>query len=69
MKIVKLGQQGLKVPAVGLGCMGISEFYGQSDEANTGTVKNGDSPIFFNASGFRPKASISILFDSTSPVI
>ncbi len=32
MKIVKLGQQGLKVPAVGLGCMGMSEFYGQSDD-------------------------------------
>ena len=26
MKIVKLGQLGLKVPAVGLGCMGMSEF-------------------------------------------
>ena len=34
MKIVKLGQQGLKVPAVGLGCMGMSEFYGQSDDTN-----------------------------------
>ena len=32
MKIVKLGQQGLKVPTVGLGCMGMSEFYGQSDD-------------------------------------
>ena len=32
MKIVKLGQQGLKVPAVGLGCMGMSEFYGQSND-------------------------------------
>lgn len=35
MKIVKLGQQGLKVPAVGLGCMGMSEFYGQSDDTNS----------------------------------
>ena len=35
MKIVKLGQQGLKVPAVGLGCMGMSEFYGHSDDANS----------------------------------
>ena len=26
MKIVKLGQQGLKVPAVGLGCMGMWNF-------------------------------------------
>jgi aryl-alcohol dehydrogenase-like predicted oxidoreductase len=35
MKIIKLGQQGLKVPAVGLGCMGMSEFYGQSDDASS----------------------------------
>jgi len=35
MKIVKLGRQGLKVPAVGLGCMGMSEFYGQSDDADS----------------------------------
>lgn len=35
MKIVKLGQQGLNVPAVGLGCMGMSEFYGQSDDAKS----------------------------------
>jgi len=35
MKIVKLGQQGLKVPAVGLGCMGMSEFYGQSDDTQS----------------------------------
>lgn len=35
MKIVKLGQQGLNVPAVGLGCMGMSEFYGQSDETKS----------------------------------
>lgn len=35
MKIVKLGQQGLKVPAVGLGCMGMSDFYGQSDDAQS----------------------------------
>lgn len=35
MKVVKLGQQGLRVPSVGLGCMGMSEFYGQSDNAKS----------------------------------
>jgi aryl-alcohol dehydrogenase-like predicted oxidoreductase len=33
MKTVNLGQQGLRVPSVGLGCMGMSDFYGQSDDA------------------------------------
>ncbi|MFL5894616.1 MAG: aldo/keto reductase [Thermoleophilaceae bacterium] len=32
MKTTKLGQQGLEVSIQGLGCMGMSEFYGQADE-------------------------------------
>jgi len=34
MKLVTLGTQGLRVPAVGLGCMGMSDFYGGASDAD-----------------------------------
>jgi aryl-alcohol dehydrogenase-like predicted oxidoreductase len=35
MQTRALGSQGLRVSAIGLGCMGMSEFYGESDEAES----------------------------------
>jgi aryl-alcohol dehydrogenase-like predicted oxidoreductase len=35
MKHRKLGAQGLEVSTIGLGCMGMSEFYGASDDAES----------------------------------
>ncbi|MDB5758580.1 MAG: aldo/keto reductase [Burkholderia sp.] len=35
MQTRRLGQQGLKVSALGLGCMGMSEFYGRGDDAES----------------------------------
>ncbi|MDQ5895839.1 MAG: hypothetical protein QG596_2100, partial [Actinomycetota bacterium] len=35
MEIRKLGSEGLEVSAIGLGCMGMSDFYGESDEAES----------------------------------
>src|SRR5918912_1402391 len=35
MNTRKLGTEGLEVPEIGLGCMGMSEFYGNSDEGES----------------------------------
>jgi hypothetical protein len=35
MQTRKLGRQGLEVSALGLGCMGMSDFYGSRDEAES----------------------------------
>ena len=41
MKTRQLGKSGLKVSALGLGCMGMSEFYGPGDEAEaTATIQH-----------------------------
>jgi aryl-alcohol dehydrogenase-like predicted oxidoreductase len=44
----KLGPQGLEVSAIGLGCMGMSDFYGPSDEATNLRVLNAAVDIGIN---------------------
>ena len=44
----KLGPQGLEVSAIGLGCMGMSDFYGPSDEAGNLRVLNAAVDIGIN---------------------
>jgi aryl-alcohol dehydrogenase-like predicted oxidoreductase len=44
----KLGSQGLEVSAIGLGCMGMSDFYGPSDEATNLRVLNAAVDIGVN---------------------
>ncbi|CAB4382280.1 unnamed protein product [Rhizophagus irregularis] len=36
----ELGKTGVKIPAIGLGCMGMSEFYGSADEQENIKVLN-----------------------------
>src|SRR5258708_32030655 len=44
----KLGPQGLEVSSMGLGCMGMSDFYGASDEATNLRVLNAALDIGIN---------------------
>jgi aryl-alcohol dehydrogenase-like predicted oxidoreductase len=44
----KLGSQGLEVSAIGLGCMGMSDYYGPSDEATNLRVLNAALDIGIN---------------------
>jgi aryl-alcohol dehydrogenase-like predicted oxidoreductase len=44
----KLGPQGLEVSAIGLGCMGMSDFYGPSDESTNLRVLNAALDIGIN---------------------
>ena len=44
----KLGRQGLEVSAIGLGCMGMSDFYGPSDETTNLRVLNAAIDIGIN---------------------
>jgi aryl-alcohol dehydrogenase-like predicted oxidoreductase len=44
----KLGREGLEVSAIGLGCMGMSEFYGSADEAGNLAVLNAALDIGIN---------------------
>jgi aryl-alcohol dehydrogenase-like predicted oxidoreductase len=44
----KLGPHGLEVSAIGLGCMGMSDFYGSSDEATNLRVLNAAVDIGIN---------------------
>ncbi len=44
----KLGPQGLEVSSIGLGCMGMSDFYGTSDEATNLRVLNAALDIGIN---------------------
>jgi aryl-alcohol dehydrogenase-like predicted oxidoreductase len=44
----KLGRNGLEVSAIGLGCMGMSDFYGPSDEATNLNVLNAALDIGIN---------------------
>src|SRR5580700_11396332 len=44
----KLGPHGLEVSAIGLGCMGMSDFYGPSDEATNLRVLNAALDIGIN---------------------
>ena len=41
MKQRTLGNQGLRVSELGLGCMGMSEFYGTTDETEAIATKTG----------------------------
>jgi aryl-alcohol dehydrogenase-like predicted oxidoreductase len=43
MRKVKLGSQGALVSRMGLGCMGMSEFYGERNDAESASTRAGSS--------------------------
>lgn len=71
MEIRELGSVGLRVPAIGLGCLGMSDYYGRHDDAEAiATIHQALDLIFESLASLMAEVeTVAVFFESSATIV